>query len=77
MFHDTVWKIKTVLTRNNINKCWKLSIGMCQSNVPYFNYVLSLIINLIKYDLFHTFIGIPDRGVRSQADFTMYQGSST
>ena len=26
-------KIKTVLTRTNIMKYWKLSIGMCQSDV--------------------------------------------
>ena len=27
-----VLKIKVVLTRNNIIKYWKLSIGMCQSS---------------------------------------------
>ena len=29
---NNVWKIKTVLTRNNLIKYWKLSIGMCQSS---------------------------------------------
>ena len=47
-YYNNVLKIKTELTRNNIIKYWKLSIGLCQSssaNEEYYWYFSCLIDN--------------------------------
>ena len=47
------WKIKTLLTRNNIIKYWGLSIDMCQSTSAIADSVLFIdVLHIIIYSVF-------------------------